>query len=146
VYAAAGGASETLTVDLSNTYLQWADRNLALNGYSNDSHQLLQADVLQWLREAPKRTWDLIVVDPPTFSNSKRMDGTLDIQRDYIWMLTRVLDLAVPGGTVIFSTNFRKFKLDEAALKAKSIKNISAQTIPNDFRNKRIHHCFEMTV
>jgi 23S rRNA (cytosine1962-C5)-methyltransferase len=146
VYAAAGGAAETLTVDLSNTYLQWADRNLALNGFSGNNHHLLQADVLQWLRVAPKRSWDLIVVDPPTFSNSKRMDGTLDIQRDHVWMLTRVLDLVAPGGTVFFSTNFRKFKLEEEGLKAKSIKNISAQTIPEDFRNKRIHHCFEMSM
>jgi len=145
VYAAAGGAAETLTVDMSNTYLQWADRNLALNGFSGKNHALLQSDALEWLREDPTDRWDLIVVDPPTFSNSKRMNGTFDIQRDHAWLLNRVLDRAASGGTVVFSTNFRKFKMDPAAtFRAASVSDITLQTIPNDFKNTRIHKCFEL--
>lgn len=145
VYAAAGGAIETLTVDMSNTYLQWADRNLALNNFTEEHHRFLQADVLQWLREAPKRRWDLIVLDPPTFSNSKRMHGTLDIQRDHVWLLNRTVELLAPGGVLYFSTNFRKFKIEQAEITA-TIQDISAQTVPNDFRNKKIHHCFLLKV
>lgn len=145
VYAAAGGAAETLTVDMSNTYLQWADRNLALNGFSGKNHSLLQSDALEWLREAPTGRWDLIVVDPPTFSNSKRMNGTFDIQRDHAWLLNRVLDRTANGGTIVFSTNFRKFKMDPAAtFRAASVRDITLPTIPNDFKNTRIHKCFEL--
>jgi len=142
VYAAAGGAKETTTVDMSNTYLQWADRNLYLNGFSGESNKLLQADVTQWVREAPKDHWDLIVLDPPTFSNSKRMNGTLDIQRDHTWLLISVLEILAPGGTLVFSTNFRKFKFEEGSVKGAEISNITGKTVPNDFKNKRIHHCF----
>jgi 23S rRNA (cytosine1962-C5)-methyltransferase len=145
VYAAAGGAQEILTVDLSNTYLQWAEENLALNDFTGPAHRLLQTDVLHWLDQPPRETWDLVVVDPPTFSNSKRMDGTLDIQRDHVWLLNRVLDRTNPGGTVYFSTNFRKFKLDGPAIRAGAIRDISRQTVPEDFRNKKIHHCFKLT-
>lgn len=142
VYAAAGGAAETTTVDLSNTYLQWADRNLALNGFSGAEHRLLQADVLDWLRVAPKAQWDLIVLDPPTFSNSKRMLGTLDVQRDHVWLLNRTMELLTPGGKLFFSTNYRKFKLDRDQLISPQIRDLSAQTVPPDFRNKRIHQCY----
>lgn len=141
VYAAAGGAAETLTVDLSNTYLRWADRNMVYNGFSGPQHRFLQADVLAWLENAPPALWDLIVLDPPTFSNSKRMDGTLDVQRDHVWMLQKCLGRLAPGGKLIFSTNFRKFKMDKEAIPA-VIQDISAQTVPNDFRNKKIHQCF----
>lgn len=144
VYAAAGGASETLTVDMSNTYLQWADRNLSLNNFSGKSHRLLQADVLAWLEQPPQEQFDLIVVDPPTFSNSKRMDGTLDIQRDHVMLLNRVLRFCKPGGTVYFSTNNRKFKIWEEEIRASEIKDISKQTVPDDFRNEKIHHCFKI--
>lgn len=144
VYAAAGGAAATLTVDLSKTYLHWADRNLALNGFSDDRHRLLQADALAWLAEPVGERWDLIVVDPPTFSNSKRMDGTLDVQRDHVELLNRVLERAAPGGVVFFSTNYRRFKLDTEQIRAAEIRDISRQTLPEDFRNKKIHQCFRM--
>ena len=145
VYAAAGGASNTLTVDMSNTYLQWADRNLSLNGFSSGPHRLLQADVTAWLREPLREKFDLIVVDPPTFSNSKRMHGTWDTQRDHVWMLNSVLELCAPGGTVWFSNNYRRFKLDTPSIRASSIRDITKQTIPEDFRNERIHQCFVLT-
>jgi 23S rRNA (cytosine1962-C5)-methyltransferase len=141
VYAAAGHATQTLTIDMSATYLKWADRNLGLNGFSNDSHQLLQADVLEWLRAGTQERWDIIVLDPPTFSNSKRMHGTLDVQRDHAWLLHKTRQLLAPGGQLYFSTNFRNFKID-AALQTSNLQDITAQTVPNDFRNKRIHKCF----
>jgi 23S rRNA (cytosine1962-C5)-methyltransferase len=144
VYAAAGGATQTLTVDMSNTYLQWADRNLALNGFSGDEHKLLQADVLQWLKQPVATQFDLIVIDPPTFSNSKRMNGTLDTQRDHVWILNQALKLCAPGGVIWFSTNYRRFKLSAELIKASAIQDITKQTIPPDFRNERIHQCFKI--
>jgi 23S rRNA (cytosine1962-C5)-methyltransferase len=144
VYAAAGGAASTLTVDMSNTYLQWADRNLALNGFSTGDHRLLQADVTQWLREPVDELFDLIVLDPPTFSNSKRMHGTLDTQRDHIWLLNSVLARCAPGGIIWFSTNYRRFKIEAEQIRATQIRDISPQTIPEDFRNERIHQCFKI--
>lgn len=142
VYAAAGGAVSTLTVDMSNTYLQWADRNLALNGFSTDAHRLLQADVMAWLGEPAREKFDLIVLDPPTFSNSKRMYGTLDTQRDHVWMLNAALKRCAPGGVIYFSTNYRRFKLEDASIEASKILDITAKTVPIDFRNKKIHQCF----
>jgi len=144
VYAAAGGASETLTVDMSNTYLEWADRNLSLNSFSNPNNRLLQADVLAWLEQPPRDQFDLIVLDPPTFSNSKRMDGTLDIQRDHVMLLNRALRFCAPGGTLYFSTNYRRFKIWEEEIRAARIMDISKQTVPEDFRNKKIHQCFKI--
>lgn len=142
VYAAAGGALSTTTVDLSNTYLEWAGRNLSLNGFSGAENRLLQADVLQWLELPASERWDLAVVDPPTFSNSKRMKGVLDIQRDHVWLLNQVLHRTVPGGTVVFSTNYRRFKLETTEIRAADIRDIGSRTIPEDFRNKKIHQCF----
>ena len=145
VYAAAGGAAGTLTVDMSNTYLQWADRNLSINGFSDERHRLLQADVLAWLEQPPREQFDLIVLDPPTFSNSKRMEDTLDIQRDHVMMLNRALRFCAPGGILYFSTNYRRFKLWEEEIRASAIQDISAKTVPEDFRNKKIHQCFRIT-
>jgi len=145
VYAAAGGAAGTLTVDMSNTYLQWADRNLSINGFSDERHRLLQADVLAWLEQPPREQFDLIVLDPPTFSNSKRMEDTLDIQRDHVMLLNRALRFCAPGGTLYFSTNYRRFKLWEEEIRASAIQDISAKTVPEDFRNKKIHQCFRIT-
>ncbi|MFN4080768.1 MAG: class I SAM-dependent methyltransferase [Saprospiraceae bacterium] len=143
VYAAAGGATETLTLDLSNTYLEWAGRNLALNGFHPPAHRTLQADVLEWLRHpsAPSG-WDLIVLDPPTFSNSKRMRDVLDIQRDHPELIRRCMRLLAPDGVLIFSTNARRFRLSEAIEAAYTVEEISRRTVPEDFRNKKIHRCF----
>lgn len=146
VYAAAGGAAQTLTMDLSATYLKWANRNLVLNGFEGTEHRLLQADVLEWLRSRPAAAWDIIVLDPPVFSNSKRMQGTLDVQRDHVWLLDMTLKCLAPGGTLYFSTNLRHFKMDVEAVAASDIREISAATIPPDFRNKRIHTCWTLRV
>lgn len=146
VYAAAGGAASTMTIDMSNTYLQWATRNFDLNGFTGPEHRFLQADALRWIREAKYEKFDLIVLDPPTFSNSKRMNGTLDTQRDHVWMINSLLrDWTAPGARIYFSTNYRKFKLDIEAIHARNIQNISKQTVPQDFRNERIHQSFLIT-
>jgi 23S rRNA (guanine2445-N2)-methyltransferase / 23S rRNA (guanine2069-N7)-methyltransferase len=145
VYAAAGGARGSVSVDLSNTYLDWAHDNLLLNGFGGAEHELHRADCLQWLESQSVRGphFDLIYVDPPTFSNSKRMEGVLDVQRDHVGMIRRSLRLLRPGGRLVFSTNYTRFKLDAEALADLGVDDISAATIPQDFeRNSRIHRCF----
>jgi 23S rRNA (guanine2445-N2)-methyltransferase / 23S rRNA (guanine2069-N7)-methyltransferase len=145
VYAAAGGARSTTGVDLSNTYLDWAHENLLLNGFRGDNHELYRADCLAWLEEQEPRgaRFDLIFLDPPTFSNSKRMEGVLDVQRDHVGMIRRSLKLLRPAGRLVFSTNYTRFKLDDEALADLAIEDISAATVPKDFeRHARIHKCF----
>jgi 23S rRNA (guanine2445-N2)-methyltransferase / 23S rRNA (guanine2069-N7)-methyltransferase len=145
VYAAQGGALSTTTVDLSNTYLDWARRNLALNGFAGPAHALVQADCLQWLERAGSRRYGLIFLDPPTFSASKRMEGTLDIQRDHVTLIRRAVSLLEPGGTLLFSTNLRRFRIDSAELSDLSLEDISDATLPKDFaRNPRIHACWKI--
>jgi 23S rRNA (guanine2445-N2)-methyltransferase / 23S rRNA (guanine2069-N7)-methyltransferase len=145
VYAAAGGARSTTGVDLSNTYLDWAHENLLLNGFRGANHELYRADCLAWLEEQEPRgaRFDLIFLDPPTFSNSKRMEGVLDVQRDHVGMIRRSLKLLRAAGRLVFSTNYTRFKLDADALGDLSIEDISAATVPKDFeRHARIHKCF----
>ncbi len=143
VYAALGGAESTTTVDMSNTYLEWAQRNLELNGIDNNSHEFIQADILQLLSEPTARRFDLIFLDPPSFSRSKRMQGTLDIQRDHVELLRDVAKVLAPDGVIVFSNNFRKFKLNTDNLTEFDITDITAKTIPEDFAgNAKIHHCF----
>ncbi len=145
VYAAAGGARSSASVDLSNTYLDWAHENLLLNGFGDTRHELYRADCLQWLEEQESQgpRFDLIFVDPPTFSNSKRMEGVLDVQRDHVGMIRRSLKLLRPRGRLVFSTNYTRFKLDAEALADLAVDDISAATIPKDFeRHARIHRCF----
>jgi 23S rRNA (guanine2445-N2)-methyltransferase / 23S rRNA (guanine2069-N7)-methyltransferase len=145
VYAAAGGARSTTGVDLSNNYLDWAHENLLLNGFRGDNHELYRADCLAWLEEQESggARFDLIFLDPPTFSNSKRMEGVLDVQRDHAGMIRRSLKLLRPAGRLVFSTNYTRFKLDEGGLADLEIEDISAATVPKDFeRHARIHKCF----
>ena len=147
VYAAAGDAASTCTVDLSNTYLNWAAKNMQINGYSiGDQHHMVQADVKQYLADYSGQKFDLIVIDPPTFSNSKRMQDVLDIQRDYTSLLNHCIRISNPSGLIYFSTNYRGFQFDPTTLHAQSIQEITNLTIPNDFRNKKIHKCFLITV
>ena len=145
VYAAAGAARSTTSVDMSNTYLDWAHENLKLNGFGGPGHELHRADCLEWLdtQESKGPRFDLIFVDPPTFSNSKRMAGVLDVQRDHAGMIRRSMKLLRPSGCLVFSTNYTRFKMDVAALADCAVEDISAATIPKDFeRHSRIHHCF----
>jgi 23S rRNA (guanine2445-N2)-methyltransferase / 23S rRNA (guanine2069-N7)-methyltransferase len=148
VYAAAGGARETTTVDMSATYLEWAQNNLAVNGFEGPAHELIQDDCIAWLKTAvaERRTYDLIFLDPPTFSNSKRMDDILDVQRDHADLVHRCMALLAQGGKLVFSNNAQKFKLDTALTERYAIKDITRETLPRDFeRNPRIHQCFEIT-
>ncbi|UXI69874.1 bifunctional 23S rRNA (guanine(2069)-N(7))-methyltransferase RlmK/23S rRNA (guanine(2445)-N(2))-methyltransferase RlmL [Tahibacter amnicola] len=143
VYAAAGGAASTTSVDLSTTYLEWASRNLALNGFVGNRHRLVQADAVSFL-EHDQEQYDLIFVDPPTFSNSKRADD-FDVQRDHVRLLNACAKRLSRDGLLIFSNNFRRFQLDEEALSAFRIREISAATIPFDFeRDARIHRAWEL--
>lgn len=147
VYAAAGGAKTTTTVDMSNTYLGWARDNMQLNNFVGEQHQFIRADVLAWLNEPATQDlrFDLIFVDPPTFSNSNKMEGVFDIQRDYSDMLHKVAGLLNPGGEIFFSTNRRDFKLDVSTLQGLEIKDISKATLPPDFeRNSKIHYCWRL--
>lgn len=151
VNAAAGGAASTLTVDMSNTYLDWAQRNMALNGFVSTAHNYLREDVLQWLRSEAGRgrpgAFDLIFIDPPTFSRGKRMEVTFDVQRDHVRMLKNASRLLRPGGVIVFSNNFTRFKLDYEALPEFEIEDVSKATIPKDFaRSPRIHCCYVLKV
>jgi 23S rRNA (guanine2445-N2)-methyltransferase / 23S rRNA (guanine2069-N7)-methyltransferase len=145
VYAAAGGAASTTSLDLSRTYIEWARKNLALNGYSEARHRCMQADCLSWLKEAAKekKRYGLIFLDPPSFSNSARMEASFDVQRDHAALIRDAVRLLSPEGVLIFSNNLRSFKLDQEALSDLAIEDITRDTIPEDFaRNPRIHRCW----
>ncbi|MBD9425854.1 bifunctional 23S rRNA (guanine(2069)-N(7))-methyltransferase RlmK/23S rRNA (guanine(2445)-N(2))-methyltransferase RlmL [Pseudomonas sp. PDM15] len=144
VHAAKGGARSTTSVDLSKTYLDWARRNLSLNGFS-DKQRLEQGDVMAWL-EADRGEYELIFIDPPTFSNSKRMEGVFDVQRDHVHLLDLAMARLAKGGVLYFSNNFRKFQLDESLTERYAVEEISAQTIDQDFaRNAKIHRAWRLT-
>lgn len=147
VYAAAGGARDTLGVDLSGTYLDWARANLELNGFSRDRHRLRRGDVMAVLGELNDEgeRFELAVVDPPTFSNSKSMEGTFDVLRDHEELLRRVADVMVADGLVYFSTNHRHFRWEGDALEdVFASEEITSKTIPEDFRDRKIHRCFRL--
>ena len=144
VHAALGKAKSTTTVDMSNTYLNWAEQNLLLNDIEGKHHKLIQADCLQWLEKCD-RQFDLIFVDPPTFSNSKRMEDSWDVQRDHIKLMTNLKRILRPNGTIVFSNNKRGFKMDFTKLEELGLSavEISHKTLPLDFeRNKQIHNCW----
>ena len=144
VQAAMAGASHSLSIDMSNTYLDWAQRNFDLNSLRSSKHQLLRADCLKWL-EIEGELYDVIFLDPPTFSNSKKMDSVLDIQRDHGDLIRSSMAKLVPGGTLIFSNNFRKFKMDELTVRQFDCQNITSQTLDVDFaRNPRIHNVWKI--
>ena len=143
VYAAAGEAMGVTTIDLSKTYLDWAQRNMELNGYSDSAkYKYIQADVLQYLDAVSENSYDLIILDPPTFSNSKRMDDILDIQRDHVKLINDCLRIVSTGGKIYFSTNYKKFILDTKSLCSSSIKDITKQTTPFDFEGRINRVCY----
>ena len=146
VYATAGGAASVTSVDLSNTYLAWASRNLSLNGFSGEAYPLVHADVATFLRKAALagQRWDLIIVDPPTFSNSKGAALDFDINQDWPELIAACMALLKPGGRLYFSTNSRKLHWSEELVPG-LWEDISADTIPPDFRNKKVHRCWRMT-
>lgn len=145
VYAAAGHAARTTTVDLSPTYTAWARENLKLNGFDGTEHRLVTADAREYLESLRgKPQFDLAVVDPPTFSNSKSLAEDWDVQQDHAELIDAVLACLQPRGVLYFSTNSRRFKLDDAAVAGAAVREITKHTIPEDFRNKRIHRCWRM--
>jgi 23S rRNA (guanine2445-N2)-methyltransferase / 23S rRNA (guanine2069-N7)-methyltransferase len=147
VYAAAAGAVSTTTVDLSSVYLDWARRNMALNGFAEGrAHRFVRADCLAWLASPHPERFHLIFLDPPTFSNSKRMGGqTFDVQRDHASLIRAAATLLARDGVLLFSNNFRHFKLNRAALSQFAVEECSAATIPPDFeRTPRIHTCWKI--
>lgn len=147
VYAAQGGAASTTTVDLSNTYLDWAYENLQLNDLAGPQHEFVRADTFQFLLAQPPRpTYDLVVIDPPTFSNSKRTEQVWDIQNDHVTLFKALHPLLKPDARIIFSTNFRRFRLDEAGLDAVgySWREITRQTIPDDFKGTKVHRTWKL--
>ncbi len=145
--AAVMRAKRSLSVDMSKTYLYWAEHNQMHNNVDNRKHHLLQADVLAWLKEQSEKPvlkeqekFDVIFMDPPSFSTSKRMEGTLDIQRDHAILIRQAMKLLNPGGELVFSNNLRKFKLDAALNEEFAVENVTQQTMPKDFqRNGKIH-------
>ncbi|MBN3253395.1 bifunctional 23S rRNA (guanine(2069)-N(7))-methyltransferase RlmK/23S rRNA (guanine(2445)-N(2))-methyltransferase RlmL [Pectobacterium brasiliense] len=147
VHAGLGGARSTTTVDMSRTYLEWAEKNLRVNGLTGRQHRLIQADCLSWLHNASEQ-FDVIFIDPPTFSNSKRMEESFDVQRDHLALMKDLKRLLRRGGTIMFSNNKRGFQMDSAGLTALGLnaKEITAQTQSQDFaRNRQIHNCWLLT-
>ncbi|MBN7766303.1 bifunctional 23S rRNA (guanine(2069)-N(7))-methyltransferase RlmK/23S rRNA (guanine(2445)-N(2))-methyltransferase RlmL [Pectobacterium brasiliense] len=147
VHAGLGGARSTTTVDMSRTYLEWAEKNLRVNGLTGRQHRLIQADCLSWLHNADEQ-FDVIFIDPPTFSNSKRMEESFDVQRDHLALMKDLKRLLRRGGTIMFSNNKRGFQMDTAGLTALGLnaKEITAQTQSQDFaRNRQIHNCWLLT-
>jgi 23S rRNA (cytosine1962-C5)-methyltransferase len=147
VYAAAHGAVFTKSVDLSNTYTEWARQNFLLNGLSLKNHQLVRADCLPFLDQeiAARAKYDLIVIDPPTISRSKKMERKFNIQLDYILLLSKALKLLNAGGVIFFSTNSRTFAFDYSLFSYCSIEEISQKTVPAEYRNKKIHRCWKIS-
>ncbi|MCF6204109.1 MAG: bifunctional 23S rRNA (guanine(2069)-N(7))-methyltransferase RlmK/23S rRNA (guanine(2445)-N(2))-methyltransferase RlmL [Methylococcaceae bacterium] len=148
VHATIGGAKSTTTIDMSNTYLEWAKNNFDLNNMSGN-HNIIRADCQEWLKqqaqETEKKQYELIFLDPPTFSNSKRMEDFFDIQRDYIELINHSLELLTKPGTLYFSTNFKRFKMEPQLFTGAVIEDISRTTIPDDFsRSPKIHYCWKI--
>lgn len=147
VHAAVGGATRSLSLDMSKTYVNWAEENLALNGVDASHHRVEQADCLAWLAAKPAtdQRFDLIFMDPPTFSNSARMAGVLDIQKDHCRLIRQAMQRLTSEGLLIFSTNFRRFKLDESLEEEFAIEEVTRDTLDRDFqRNARIHRCWHI--
>ena len=142
IYAASGGARVT-TVDLSKTYISWAQENFQLNDFKNIDHDFIVSDVFEYLKECSKG-FDIIIIDPPSFSNSKKIDSIFDVQRDHRGLIELAAKRLNKDGVIYFSNNFRKFKIDEEILSSFKVKDISFQSIPEDFRDKKIHQCFKI--
>lgn len=152
LHAAAGGAKNSTSVDMSATYINWAKRNLALNGLSETKHEMVQANCLAWLDEAVAQVelgkltpYDVIFLDPPSFSNSKRMEESFDVQSDHVHLIHQAMSLLSESGLLIFSNNLRSFKLDDDIKGSYQVEDVSAKTIDMDFkRNTRIHQCWHI--
>lgn len=146
VFAALGGA-RTTSVDMSQTYLRWAQDNFELNKIDLAGHHFVNADVLDWLRlQKNHRAYDVIFLDPPTFSNSKKMEDSFEVERDQDFLVESCMSMLNPGGVLYFSNNKRKFKLSEKILSEFAVRDITEESIPQDFHDKKIHNCYQITV
>lgn len=144
VFAALGGGQVT-SVDMSGTYMEWAKDNFRLNNLDPAKYSFVVENAMEYLAAPALDQFDIIFLDPPTFSNSKKMDGTFEVERDQLFLVENCMRRLAPGGVLYFSNNKRKFKLDEAVLKNYQVKDITAATIPQDFHDQKIHHCFEIS-
>lgn len=150
VMAAKAGA-RTVSVDMSKTYLEWAQENFRLNGFDLNQHKFIQEDVLQFIQHASEwpdyqNSFDMIFLDPPTFSNSKKMDSDFDVERDQLKLISQTMKFLKPSGVLYFSNNKRDFKLAPEIHKNYKVKDISQDTIPIDFHDQKIHKCFEIRI
>ncbi len=144
VYAAVNGAESTTTVDLSGNYLSWARQNMCLNGFGGPAHETVKADCLEWLGGC-RSEYDIIFADPPTFSNTKKHERVFDVQQDHVRLINLAMKRLAPGGLLIFSCNFRKFRLDGSITAQYQALDITRATIPHDFkRNRKVHQCWEI--
>ena len=143
VHAAMHGASFTKSVDMSNTYTAWGRENFALNGLSAKNNEIVRADCLTFL-ENERDKYDIIIIDPPTISRSKKMQKMFDVQEDYLFLLDRAKKLLLDGGAIFFSTNSRKFVFDENAV-GMHVQEISQKTLPLDFHDPKIHRCWRLS-
>jgi 23S rRNA (cytosine1962-C5)-methyltransferase len=148
VHAAMAGASFTKSVDMSNTYTNWGRDNFNINSLSETKNEIVRADCMKFLEEAveSKELYDIIIIDPPTISRSKKMENIFDVQKDQKFLIESAIKLLRKDGVIFFSTNFKKFKLDESLFNICSIKEITEKTQSLDFRNKKSHMCFRITV
>ena len=149
IHAAIGGAKLTHSVDMSPTYSRWARSNLALNGFAESNHQVFQSDCEKWLNQCQYQ-YDIIFIDPPTFSNSKKMDKHFDVQADHVELITTALKRLEPGGELYFSTNYRRFEFDTEAFLAYTVEEVSRKTISKDYtlgskKSSKIHRCWKIT-
>ena len=144
VHAAKGGACFTKSVDMSNTYTAWGRKNLILNGFSSKDHEIVREDCLKFL-QIEKHLYDIIIIDPPTLSRSKKMDQMFDVQKDYVFLISKALNLLTPQGVIFFSTNLRTFVLEKDLLPKCNILDVTKKTLPLDFRDPKIHQCYRIT-
>jgi 23S rRNA (cytosine1962-C5)-methyltransferase/23S rRNA (guanine2445-N2)-methyltransferase / 23S rRNA (guanine2069-N7)-methyltransferase len=142
--AALGGATHVTSVDMSQTYQEWARRNFVNNNISLKEHNFIVQSAMEYLEKATS-SFDLIFLDPPTFSNSKKMAEDFEVEKDHLLLIKQCLKILSPNGVLYFSNNKRKFKLDTAVTSLATVIDISAKSIPEDFRDPKIHHCYKIT-
>lgn len=144
VAAAVGGASKVTSVDMSSTYQNWAKKNFEQNNISLGNHTFIVDSALEYLEKASQR-FDIIVLDPPTFSNSKNMEEDFEVEKDQVFLIKHCLRLLDPNGVLYFSNNKRKFKIDPAVLEMANVQEITPRTIPEDYKDTKVHVCFKIT-